>query len=416
MTANANFLPRAIKLIAFLSAIFVWEAHIETSLVNAAAPQSAPLIHQENLVYEGAFKLPHGAFGGSKFNWSDGVLTYYPPNNSLYIVGHDHQQMVAEVNIPTPAITAQDDDLPSATVIQPFYDASEGKMYTVDAGSIKVGGLLAFNNKLYGSAYSFYDANHSQTLSHFSSSLDLSIQGDAEGMFKVGDVMAGYVSGFMAHIPPEWQLLFGGPAITGNCCRSIITRTSFGPAAFVFNPSHVGQQSPVPATPLVYYTPSDPLGAWDGTNHLFNGNTTISGVAFPQNSRSVLFFGVHGIGTFCYGEAASCNDPVKPSKGNHAYPYVHQVWAYDALDLLKVKNGELSPWEIAPYQVWQLSLPFENEPVNPIGGTYDPSTKRLFISHPRKGDHLLIHVFKVSNLSTEIDTIPPSAPQGLILN
>ena len=46
-----------------------------------------------------------------------------------------------------------------------------------------------------------------------------------------------------------------------------------------------------------------------------------------------------GTGTFCYGEGATCNDPTDSSKGNHAYPYQYQVWAYDANDLAAVKAG-----------------------------------------------------------------------------
>ncbi len=415
MKANAHFLPRAVKFIIFLSTLFLWEAHIGASFVNAADPQSAPLLYQENLDYEGAFILPKGTFGGSNFTYGGEVIEYHPLNNSLFIVGHSHHQMVAEVSIPTPLVTSQEEDLPIATVLQPFTDASEGKMYTIDSGTIKMGGLLAFNNKLYGATYSYYDANGSQTLSHFSSSLDLSIQGDAEGMYKVGD-NAGFVSGYMTHIPPEWQTSFGGPAITGNCCLSIISRTSYGPAASVFDPANVGQQSPVPATPLVQYPSSDPLREWDTTNLYFNGTTKIKGVVFPKDSRSLLFFGIHGTGTYCYGEADVCNDPVDNSKGNHAYPYVNQVWAYDALDLLKVKNGEKSPWEVTPYQIWQIPLPFQAETSKPIGATYDPSTQRLFISHNRKGDRLIIHVFRLNHVTTGSDTTPPGTPQGLIVN
>ena len=92
------------------------------------------------------------------------------------------------------------------------------------------------------------------------------------------------------------------------------------------------------------------------------------------------------------------------------------MWAYDALDLLKVKDGTLSPWEVTPYQIWQLTLPFENEPNRPIGGTYDPSTQRIFISHNRGGGRIIIHVFRVNNVSTNPDTTPPSTPQDLQVN
>lgn len=423
MNASTHLLPSAVRFSLVLSPIFLWAAHIDAGFVNAADPVSAPLLYSENLNYEGSFKMPSGTFGGSKFSWAIPVAAYNSLNNSLFLVGHDQDQMVAEVSIPTPLVTTQAEDLPIATILQPFTDPSEGLMYTIDDGTIVLGGLLVFNNKLYGTAYDFYDADNSTTLSHFSSSLDLSEQGDAEGMYQVGTEKAGYVSGFMTHIPPEWQTSFGGPAITGNCCISIISRSSYGPAAFVFDPATVGQQSPVPATPLMYYTYGNPLGGtegvdqWGEASSVWNGSTQIRGVVFPKNSRSILFFGNQGTGTWCYGTGSECNDPVVSSKGVHAYPYVPQVWAYDALDLLKVKNGEVSPWEIAPYQIWELSLPFPSENFkSKIGGTYDPATQRIFITEKREDDTLRVHVFKLNHDTTGSDTTPPGTVQGLTVN
>ncbi|GJL58158.1 MAG: hypothetical protein NPIRA03_10150 [Nitrospirales bacterium] len=364
--------------------------------------------------------MPKGTFGGSSFTYGvKNALAFNPLNNSLFITGHDHQQMVAEVSIPNPIVTSQEGNLPTATVLQPFADASDGKMFTVDSGTIKVGGLLAVNNKLYGTAYSYYDASGDQTLSHFSSSQDLSKQGDAQGMYKVGTEKTGYVSGYMTPIPTEWQTSFGGPAITGNCCLSIISRTSYGPAAFVFDPAKLGQQSPVPAAPLVYYPSSHPLAEWSSTSPHFNGTTKISAIVFPKNSRSLLFLGRHGTGAWCYGTGGTggeCNDPTSTNKGNHAYPYVNQIWAYDALDLLKVKEGNKSPWEINPYQTWQFTLPFQTEGDSPIsGGTYDPSTQRIFISHDRGSSPLIIHVYKLNLSTTNTDTTPPAQPKNLEL-
>ena len=82
----------------------------------------------------------------------------------------------------------------------------------------------------------------------------------------------------------------------------------------------------------------------------------MGGLVFPAGTRSVLFFGKQGVGTFCYGPGTSnqalvgtiapgfvdpyCYDPVDDSKGTHAYPYIYQVWAYDANDLAAAKAGQ----------------------------------------------------------------------------
>jgi hypothetical protein len=177
--------------------------------------------------------------------------------------------------------------------------------------------------------------------------------------------------------------------------------------------------NPVPATPIVGYPIDHPLGpGWGTTNNLFNGTTNITGIIFPVGTRSVLFFGRHGVGTWCYGPGADCNDPADSSKGTHAYPYKHQVWAYDANDLLAVKNGTKQQWEIQPYAVWILALPFDNTGgMMQIGGAaYDSATGRIYISQ-LLADTLntpIIHVFKV-NIGTAppADTTPPSTPSRL---
>jgi len=301
--------------------------------------------------------------------------------------------------------------LATASVLQPFIDVSEGKMFTVDPYTIKVGGLMVYGGKLYGTAYSYYDADGNQVLSHYRSALNLSVKGDVQGMYEVGSLGAGFVSGYMTAIPSAWQSAFGGPVLTGQCCLAIISRTSYGPAVSVFDPNDLGVTHPVPDIPLVYYPSNHPLADWSATSPYFNGSTEIKGMVFPQNTRSVLFFGRHGIGTFCYGPGTSdptlagkpapggidsyCYDPEDSSKGTHAYPYVSQVWGYDAAALLQVKNGQVQPWSVQPYAVWSLHVPIAG--AFRIGGaTYDPQTGRIFVSQECADTDCLpvIHVFQ----------------------
>jgi hypothetical protein len=112
----------------------------------------------------------------------------------------------------------------------------------------------------------------------------------------------------------------------------------------VLNPSDVGSKNPIPATLILGYPMSHPLNPATSANSLLSRADRIVGVAFPQGSCSVLFFGRHGMGDYCYGEG--CNDPDDPYKGVHAYPYRSQVWPYDANDLTAVNDdfdGELRP-------------------------------------------------------------------------
>jgi len=369
-----------------------------------AQPTTYPLIQKADLIYQGAFRLPSGIFGGSTFYYGGTGCAYNPTNNSLFLVGQN-EYMVAEVNIPQIVNSAQLRQLATASVRQPFTDASEGKMATVDTSTVKVGGFMVFGGQLYGTAYSYYDADGTQMLSHYRSSLDLAVKGDVQGMYQVGRLGAGFVSGYMTAIPFEWQSILGGPALTGQCCIPIISRTSFGPATFVFDPNDLGVKNPVPVIPLIYYPQSHPLAQADTTNPYFNLATEIRGIVFPQGTRSVLFFGRQGIGPYCYGTGQDCHDPTDGAKGTHSYPYVYQVWSYDASDLFKVKNGQLQPWDIRPYAIWDFDFPISTENKHIGGAVYDPQTERLFVSQQCVDwfglDCMpLIHVFTIQNLTS----------------
>lgn len=363
-------------------------------------PANLRLLGPSDLVYEGAFRLPQGSLGtpdDDAFAYGGTALAYNPARDSLFLVGHDWHQLTTEVSIPDAVDSARLSDLPTATMLQKFTEASEGKMFKVDNDdAIKVGGLMAFDGQLYGTAYSWYDADGSQTLSHFVRPLDLSRRGEVRGIYQVGTQGAGHVAGPMAPVPEAWQGALGARALTGQCCVNIIGRTSAGPAVFGFDPWALDGSGPVAATPLVDYPLATPLAPWDGTNGLFNGSTQVRGIVFPVGTRSVLFLGRHGVGRFCYGTGSQCGDPVDPYKGTHAYPYVYQVWAYDALDLVAVRSGVKKPWLVQPYAVWQLQFPITPERIHINGAAYDPASRRLFVSQAFGDDaRPLIHVYRL---------------------
>jgi hypothetical protein len=374
-----------------------------------------PLFHPGDLIYKGAFRLPDDTIGGSRFGYGGTAPVYHPQNNSLFMVGHDWDQKVAEVSIPPLVIPEDIDDLNTAVMLQPFRDISEGLMYTVDDGTIKLGGMLISEGELIGSAWAYYDADGSQVLSHFSSDTNITITGDVEGMFELGTIGAGFVSGYMGHIPIAWQNEFGGPALTGQCCIPIISRSSYGPAAFVFDPADLNVNNPLPVTPLVYYPDEYPLAEWNSTGPLFNGTTTITGIVIPEDKRSVLFIGSHGIGEFCYGTGEDCNDPVNSYQGTHAYPYVYQIWAYDMLDLLDVKNGIADPWEVIPYATWNFDFPITDENKQIGGVAYDAETDMLYISQLRIDGFdafPLVHAFKIRGSNLYVDSLSTGIGEG----
>ncbi len=366
-----------------------------TPLHSPVAPSTStaladlPLLTPASLTYLGAFSVPHRDGNDRPLGYGGHALTVDPARNGLFFGGHDWYQELCEISIPTTISLTQ-----TASILQNCTDVTEGRLDQVDDYLPKLGGTLVYSDRLIIAAYGYYDANYNQVLSHFASSPTLSQTGDIQGPYQVGD-WAGSVSGYMTTIPLEWRSALGGPALTGQCCIPIVSRTSAGPAASVFDPDDVGRTNPISATTVLAYPLAHPLADVDTQNDYFNLATQIVGIAFPPGTRSVLFFGKQGIGPYCYGTGAECNDPIDGAKGTHAYPYVHQVWAYDALDLLAVKNGQKQSWAVQPYALWRLYQMDNTGSASIAGATYDPASGRVYITEAY-GAEPAVHVYQLA--------------------
>lgn len=380
------------------------------------------LIQPGNMQHIGLFRLPDGGGGTAAYGFDYALtgIAYNPQRNTLFINNHIYEQKTAEIAIPDAGDVYS---VPWSWYAQNLYDLMEGNRQNIQQGGgyfwdkCQIGGLLVYGNHIIGSDYAFYDGGKQAYMTHWRSGLTTASQGDFEGLFRVGDpsMQAGFFAGFMCHIPPEWQQLFGGPCLTGQGCLSIISRTSYGPGAFVFDPNQFGGGT-TPAQPLIYYDQNHPtLGMWeqqDHVNYVFNMATRVNGIVFPTGSRTVLFFGRQGLGIPCYGDVTTtpgghCNDPADWDKGCHGWPYKTWVWAYDANELLRVKNGELNPWDVQPYNVWGLDLPVETPKSEVMGVAYDPLTQRIYLAQTDAAYLLpngqgwdkspLVHVFQLNN-------------------
>jgi hypothetical protein len=397
------------------------------------------LLGKNNLEYIGAFRLPSERIGCDR--WDDCVFAYggrpiavdsdgNDGKGSLFIGSHIYSQKIAEVSIPEPINSDNLINLKTASIIQGFYDITEGNRQNIlengnayDA-TIEPGGLLVYDDKLIGSVYIYYPGP-TQILSHYSSSKNLSKSGDFSGMYKIGtSIDARFLAGYMDRIPLKWQNILGGTAITGIGGLAIISTTSVGPSAFAFNPEDFGIKTPVPMTTLMYYTLDHPLIESKEPESSYNGSSHFRGVVFPDDSDSILFFGDIGYGKYCYGigtsdplligeylpnsttEKYECYDPSSSAKGPHMYPYKYHVWAYDVKEFIKVIKGEKHPWDILPYTTWDFELPFQPQKVDLLGTAYDRKTRRLYIVQGGgDGDKPLVHVFKI--------IIPPMPPENL---
>lgn len=385
--------------IAFSAMLFPFAGASSASEATPAA--ELPLVTEHDLDYVGAFRVPAGGPDPESFSYGGTALAFNPERNSLLLTGHVKHQRTAEISIPEAVSAASLEDLNTATFLQPFSDVLEGKRREInprDPNDQRIGGYLAFDDTLIVSAYSNYDGGGTQSGSHFVRPADLSIEGAVRGPYAVGKRVH-FTSAYMAAVPDRWQSVLRGSVLSGNCCRSIIAHQSHGPAVAVFDPASLAEERKVRAVQLLSYSSRRPLGPGGSRrNGLFNLTTRVDGLVFPDGTRSMLFIGRHGTGDYCYGEADECGDEAMIYKGAHAYPYIYQVWAYDAGELIPRRGFGAGPRSIEPYSTWRLRVPFETDGAHYTGGAaWDPGTDRIFFSQlgADSRNRPLIHVFRL---------------------
>jgi len=190
---------------------------------------------------------------------------------------------------------------------------------------------------------------------------------------------------------------------------------------------------PLAGTQLIGYR----LGATTGLQSGFHGakfapiwgQTAIArSMIIPNGTRSLLFFGRSGDGFITYGANGEISsngsliyDPSNGNKGPHAYPYSGKIWAYDLAEMAQVRAGTKAFNDVKPYAVMPFKLPGAGTfgETGPLGVTYDPATKRLYmptsVSDTYQGTYgvVLVHVYEISNalisglaISTTSDTLP----------
>ena len=376
-------------------------------------PTHLPRLALEDLSYQGAFRLPADEINGVSFSAGGYPAAFNPERNSLFVGARGN--FIAEVTIPEPVNSSDVEALPFATFLQRFSDPSEGRLKEIESDGVSLSGLLVHDHRLISSAVIFYDAVNAQALSHFSRPLALGEAGASKLVRVWENGKTGFVAGYMATVPPEWQSALGGPVVTGQCCLPIISRTSWGPSAFAFDPADINRGRNPNAEPLLYYDAAHPtLGRVDATGPSFNGATQVGGLALIPGTRTALFIGRHGTGTFCYGTGTGnqalngtreggesyCFDPASSDKGTHAYPYRYQVWAYDLAELAAVRANKRDPWDVKPYAVWPMTFPTGEQTVRIASVAHDLAGKRLFVLQmlaDRDGYAYrpLVHVFRL---------------------
>jgi len=355
-------------------------------------PQTQPLIQQGDLTYLGSFTLPANDGAGSTF--PQGSLTYGgvagmgKNNDTILYALHSQSNSMCEVSIP--AIGGV------GTIVTPGRYMPMSPTFDVPPSAAYVGGAIVWNGRILVTGYVGYDNNPSAPYSWFTFDANNFVTATRLGPFSMSPT-GGLTGQYLGVIPTEWRTLLGGSHWAGASSLSIITRSSRGPVFAVFDPDDVGPTTAV-AVRLLHYQPPATMPTPPG----YVEADSYGGGAFPTGWRSVLYIRRHG-DVHCYGTGAECNDPTDSSKGNHAYPYRHEICAYDANDLLAVKNGSMLPTAVVPYATWTVT-----DMLASAGGTgyarmksstYDIATRRWYITSFSGGSGYgspRVHVYEVA--------------------
>ena len=441
------------KAIVALCLFFCFLAQANVVYADAT---TQPLLSFSDLSYVGSFKMPSGDFGmtNGRFNYSTPFMfgtVYNDPTHgkTIYATGYlssgdvSGTASIAQISIPAtlanPSVVGLA-GLTEATVVRGFRDPSSGINNTILQGSTGILNGIVHNNKLLASAAVFYDAGCNQAYSGWASSTNIDSPSATGPYYFSGSQHPRLKGGgYMGSIPPEWQTLLGGEVFSGNGPISIISCASLGPSFFVIDADAMAAQPSsgvtINTTALLHYDPAhrqlgeyssnscsqtingvpvpcattvDPYGRGTFTHPYIDGTSKIQGAVFVDGTRTVLFFGTKGLGTFCYGDSVVCGDPQLPYSGGHAYPYIQYIWAYDANELLAVKTGTKSPWQVSPYAGWPLAVFGDDGGGQPTSVSWDAATRRLYVGVSRTGDDASYSVSVYSIAGSASDTTPPS--------
>lgn len=359
------------------------------------APEELPRIGIEALRFAGAFRLPADPFGASSLNYSEGPLEV--AGSSVFLVGHSHDQAIAEFTLPELGFGDSLSDLPIASAPrQPFVSVLD-RAPDDPEGLDRIGGIrwldTANGPVLLVNAYEYYDApaDNRRTTLIVRDPRDLA--GSAvEGFYALEG--AAHLSGWMSPLPEPWADLLGAPMLSGSSSGiPIIARASVGPSAFAFDPGALltdgGPEAEVPTLRLLDYDLANPLHAdlynETGTNDLWTHlSRAVYGFVVP-GTRTYLTLGHsggHGPGGICYkcvpvGQDQACGGYCARDSADYSLYY----WAFDLNDLLAASRGDLLAQAIRPYAYGPFQLPFGGSELG--GGAYDPERELLFLTLQR---------------------------------
>ncbi|MGC1516226.1 MAG: T9SS type A sorting domain-containing protein [Maribacter sp.] len=364
------------------------------AVLSAQEASNLPLFDISQLTYEGAFRIEASSNGVSDVNYAQGPIAYNYDNHSLFIVGHAHQQAIAEYAIPEIVKSEVLSELnmvqnPIQSFSQVLDKATDGNPQKINS----VGGLYYINHggqgKLMVNGYEYYDAPGDNSVTTLMIEDAAAIENSSLNGYYAFEGGAGHTSGWISPIPEAWKSILEGSHITGQSSGiPIISRLSVGPSAFAFEMSDALTATTSIATKtLLDFNLAEPL-----QSDLSNDSKTNE--VWTHLSRATYGFVVPGTRTYltignsgghesgvcykCTQDNGNLCGGYCPPQAQDAYQY---YWLWDMNDLVAVKEGRLLAHEVTPYDYGKFNSPFQAGGSKDIGGgSFDPSTGNLYLS------------------------------------
>lgn len=370
---------------------------LEIDVKAADHVPSFPLISIDNFHFTGAFRLPAATVGASSLNYAQGPLAYHSDTNTLYIVGHSHDQAIAQFSIPSIIHSDVITELEMATEpIQPFIqlldNAPTGNPQHID----RIGGMAIIETEkgasLWINGYEYYDADNSVTQSTIIAQSAEQLESSIIDGFYRFEGGAGHTAGWLSPIPSAWQRALGGRYLTGDSSGiPIISRSTVGPSAFSFDPSTIGETAePIKTNRLLDFSLDSPLHTdlynESKSNDLWTHlSRAVYGFIIPETATYVTigYTGGHESGV-CYkctqDNGHLCGGYCTPDSQDN-YPY---YWLWDVNHLVDASNGLIEASQIKPYEYGRFHLPFPAEQIG--GGSYDHDSRLLYLTAQQADD------------------------------
>lgn len=395
--------------------------------VRQQSPQHNQMITPGNFEYLGAFRPPLTDQHGSRFSYGGVGLTFHEEGDaegaadgfpgSLFLVGHRHDQRVAEISIPRPVVSPSKniDDLPIAAVLQPLSDVTGGIRNRLSGQSsepFEIGGLQVVHDRLHWTLYKYYNVDAVDYFSHGSSSLDLS-DPRPKGLWHLGPAQSGDPrwhsykhAGYICEVPePVASQYLGGRNLMSGLQISTGRQTSSqGPALFAYRLAE-----PLPrngaslnALPLLWYPMNRMVPQHHGAD-LWRGAAWLT----LAGKQAVVIVGRKALGPERYGEAqpGDCYE----YKGYHGSAYEVQMLFYAPGNLVAASRTSVPA--VKPWYRWDRATPggslnrfMYQKCGREVGGlAYDRRNQLLYLSELEAGrcaeneweDLPVIHTFRL---------------------